>query len=314
MNRVSTLPALVRGPRARAAAAALPARARGFTLIEIMVVVVIIGLLAAFIVPQVMGRVDEARITKVKGDIQMLETALSMYRLEGPLGQRIPLRLPGPARPRVRPLLGRPRRPGRHRGVRQGQRRQLEPRRIGRRSAPSMSAARPARGFTLVEMLVVVVIIGVMVVGAVLALGVAGRDRSLENETRRFDALLGYAREQAELQTREYGLRFTTHGYVFIAHDPRSGQWLQVNDDVLRPRTLPPGLEFEVELEGRRIVLDDASKPTAALTPHIGVASSGDFTSFKVTFKRAGGLPRQSVGVRDDGSLEVGELVETGAG
>lgn len=64
---------------------------RGFTLIEIMVVVVIIGLLAAFIVPQFMGRVDEARITKVRGDIQMLETALSMYRLDTvryPTGQQ----------------------------------------------------------------------------------------------------------------------------------------------------------------------------------------------------------------------------------
>ena len=54
----------------------------GFTLIEIMVVVVIIGLLAAFIVPQVLGRVDEARITKVQGDIRAIETALTMYRLD----------------------------------------------------------------------------------------------------------------------------------------------------------------------------------------------------------------------------------------
>ena len=55
---------------------------RGFTLIEIMVVVVILGLLAAVVVTQTVGKVDDARIAKAKQDIREIETALTLYRLD----------------------------------------------------------------------------------------------------------------------------------------------------------------------------------------------------------------------------------------
>jgi general secretion pathway protein G len=60
----------------------LVARQTGFTLIEVMVVVIILGILAAIVVPRVMDRPDVARVTKAKQDIRALESSLNLYKLD----------------------------------------------------------------------------------------------------------------------------------------------------------------------------------------------------------------------------------------
>jgi general secretion pathway protein G len=62
-------------------------RARGFTLVEVMVVVAILGILAALIVPKIIGRSDDARIVAAKQDVATLISALKLYRLDN---QRYP--------------------------------------------------------------------------------------------------------------------------------------------------------------------------------------------------------------------------------
>lgn len=55
---------------------------RGFTLIEIMVVVVILAILATLVAPQILGRIDDARVTKAKNDLRLYESALDLYKLD----------------------------------------------------------------------------------------------------------------------------------------------------------------------------------------------------------------------------------------
>src|SRR5690242_4939592 len=118
-----------------------------------------------------------------------------------------------------------------------------------------------SRGFTLIELLVVVVIICIVTAGILLSVNITGRDPELEKESDRLVALFNYAHEQAELQTREYGIRFRDDGYEFLTYDVRRQVWRDVyEDDALRDRNLPEGLGIKLSVEARPVVLKSASE------------------------------------------------------
>jgi general secretion pathway protein H len=152
-------------------------------------------------------------------------------------------------------------------------------------------------GFTLIEILVVVVIIGVITAGAMLSLSFTGPDRELHTEGDRLADLMNYAQEQGELQTRELGLYCTDHSYKFLAFDARRNLWVPIDDDdALRARTLPDAVRLQLDVEGRQVVLaspaDEQKKKKKIapqdLQPHVMIFSNGDLTSFRVTLEREG--------------------------
>src|ERR1700682_3116873 len=76
-----------------------------------------------------------------------------------------------------------------------------------------------SKGFTLVEILVVVVIMAIAVSLAVLSVGVTGRDSQLDEESRRIEGLVGLLHERALLEGRDFGLRIEPAAYEFVVYD-----------------------------------------------------------------------------------------------
>jgi general secretion pathway protein H len=172
------------------------------------------------------------------------------------------------------------------------------------------AAVRAGAGFTLIELLVVVAIIGVVSAAIMLSVSVTGRDRDLERESDRLYALINYAREQAELQTREYGLLFQEDNYEFLVYDVRLSQWRSVfEDDALAARKLPPGLGVQLTVETRPVVL---RRPADAhdKTPQVMIYSDGDLTQFAASLERDGGVRSVTITEDDKGQVVEQPLVE----
>ena len=193
-------------------------------------------------------------------------------------------------------------------------------------------------GFTLLEILVVIVIAGIIVTMATLAVGVLGRDREMQDQAERLWAVLQQAREETELQGFDIGLRIGAASYDFLRFDARTQAWVPVvDDDLLATRKLPDGLRLRLWLEGRETVLsENLDTPTAVgeeqeqdpevdqvakaetveerrrreRPPQVMVLSSGDVNAFEVHFERDGSDFRWRVFSRPDSTLVAEQVRE----
>lgn len=173
------------------------------------------------------------------------------------------------------------------------------------------------RGFTLIEILVAVVIIGIVMSVAILSIGVVGDDREVRTEARRLIALLEVAQDDAMLQGREFGIEFLVGGYRFVEYDPVVNEWTEpFGDDSLRFWPLPEEVEFSLYLEDRLVDLDadpasleqasdNERQASEQYAPHLLIYSSGDMTPFELLLTRR--YDQQVAGLRGDflGNLEM---------
>ena len=192
------------------------------------------------------------------------------------------------------------------------------------------------QGFTLIELLVVIVIVGIIITMATLSMGVLGRDNQVEDQAKRLYAVMTQAREEAELQGRDFGVLIERDGYLFMRYDHTLNRWQTLDyDDLLAYRELPEGLQFRLWMDGREVILkthadnkpllsrSNASSssssssslgtlltnPTSAnstdVRPQIAVLSSGDILPFELQLARDGNDFNWHVLGKADNSLTV---------
>lgn len=136
-------------------------------------------------------------------------------------------------------------------------------------------------GFTLIEILVVLVVIGLLAALAVFTMAGSSQQRELENEVRELFLLMQTASEQAVLNNQELGLRLEEGEYQFVAFEDQTGDWKASGESMFRARDLPEWITVTEFIES------DAPRLASAedrLRPDVVFFSSGETTPFELEF------------------------------
>ena len=153
----------------------------------------------------------------------------------------------------------------------------------------------PCRGFTLLEVMVVLVLIGIIFSFAMLSVSRNDQDEVMKRETRRLATLISLANDEAVIRGQEFAIHFTETGYDFLVLQLEGWQAPQ-DDRLLKSYQLPKGVRVRIEVEGDPPGLDQPAKKTGgteeARTPQVYLLSSGEMTPFSATFEAQGARVR----------------------
>jgi general secretion pathway protein H len=171
--------------------------------------------------------------------------------------------------------------------------------------APECAAAqlalrvrRRAGGFSLIEILVVLVILGVTTAAVTLAIAGAGGERQLAHDGERLRALIGYACEQSERGGRDIGLSLSRAGYQFSASN--HSDWLPERDDELRARKWSVAVDVRLTRDGQRVDIG-ADYPDK---PQLVCFASGELTAFHLELANPDSTTRFRIDGAADGTVD----------
>lgn len=135
------------------------------------------------------------------------------------------------------------------------------------------------KGFTLVELLVVIVLIGLMTSFVMLSTGTAGLEREMTEEAKRLHGLVKLAQEESIVQSKEIAMTVNKNEYSFLEQGDK--KWITLDEKVFRPRTLKNELQLTLDTETQPGIF----KKNNTDELRIYFLSSGELTPFTISIK-----------------------------
>ena len=165
-----------------------------------------------------------------------------------------------------------------------------------------------ANGFSLIEILVVLVIIGIFLGTTVLSISTTGIDRDLEWEAFRVNTLLDVMTEEAIVRNKDFGILFTESSYHFYIYDNIKKIWyMPIDESVLSSYELRDSITLQLSLEDKIIELENSLdlNDQEQVSPHIILFSSGLVMPFKLFLNRENSLNRFIVNVNSNSKINI---------